>query len=391
MLGKLGSLSERIGQSAKRLRGKNLHLWTAGYARWAADAAVARARAALRGEGAPGPRHLLFAFCDHYEPLWKTKDRGVGAARVRAWSEGYPALASAFRDADGRPPRHSFFFPGEEYEPGYLDALAELARRGLGEVELHLHHDGDTAANLRRTIGDYLGLFAKHGHLSRGADGRPRYAFIHGNWCLANARADGRWCGVDEELPLLHDTGCYADFTFPAAPDESQPGVVNRIYWPEGDLARRRAYDGGTPARVGERRDDRLLMIEGPLGFAFEPGAVPRPRIENSAVTAADPATPARLRTWTGQGIGVAGRPEWVFVKVHTHGAPEKQAASLLGAGGRALHAELTTRYNDGARWRLHYVTAREMYNVAIAAMDGETGDPNQYRDYVLPPPPVAA
>jgi hypothetical protein len=90
------------------------------------------------------------------------------------------------------------------------------------------------------------------------------------------------------------------------------------------------------------------------------------------------------------QGIGVEGRPEWVFVKVYTHGAPEKQAAALLGEGGRMLHQELTTRYNDGVRWKLHYVTAREMFNVAVAAMDGRDGDPNAYRDYVLPPPPVA-
>jgi hypothetical protein len=117
---------------------------------------------------------------------------------------------------------------------------------------------------------------------------------------------------------------------------------------------------------------------------------LPRPRIENAAVTANDPATPARVRTWAGQGIGVVGRPEWVFVKVHTHGAPEQQAASLLGTDGRAMHAELTTRYNDGTKWRLHYVTAREMYNVAIAAMDGKSGDPNEFRDYALPPPPVA-
>jgi hypothetical protein len=79
-----------------------------------------------------------------------------------------------------------------------------------------------------------------------------------------------------------------------------------------------------------------------------------------------------------------------VFVKVHTHGAPEKQAAALLGDAGRMLHSELTTRYNDGKRWRLHYVTAREMYNVARAAMAGETGDPSAYFDFVVPPPPIA-
>jgi hypothetical protein len=132
------------------------------------------------------------------------------------------------------------------------------------------------------------------------------------------------------------------------------------------------------------------LMIEGPLGFALRPGTVPKPRIENAAITADDPGTPARVRSWVRAGIHVEGRPEWVFVKVHTHGAPEKQAASLLGEGGRAMHAELTTRYNDGRRWRLHYVTAREMYNIAIAAMDGKSGDPGAYRDYELPPPPVA-
>jgi hypothetical protein len=77
-----------------------------------------------------------------------------------------------------------------------------------------------------------------------------------------------------------------------------------------------------------------------------------------------------------------------VFVKVHTHGAPETQAASLLGEGGLLLHTALR-QYNDGQRWRLHYVTAREMFNIALAAMDGKAGNPNEYRDYSISPPPV--
>ncbi|HEY2903536.1 MAG TPA: hypothetical protein VGL59_23330 [Polyangia bacterium] len=314
-------------------------------------------------------------------------------ARVQAWLTGYPALAQEFRDADGRPPRHSFFFPGEQYTPDFLDPLAELARRGFGEVELHLHHDGDTAEKLRADIDRYLKELAAHGHLTRDPAGKLKYGFIHGNWCLANARRDGRWCGVAEEIPLLFETGCYADFTFPSAPDECQPGIVNQIYWPQGDLSQRRAYEQGTPARVGpaERRDDRILIIEGPLAPAWRAGGgLPRVRIENADVRAGDPGTPARIKTWVQQGIGVQGRPEWVFVKVHTHGAPEKQAASLLGEDGRAMHRELTTRYNDGVNWSLHYVTAREMFNIALAAIDGKNGNPNAFRDYVLPPPPVA-
>ncbi len=364
----------------ERLREKHLDKWLGGWARHLLSNVRNRARV-------DGPRHLLFALCDHYEPLWKGADDAHGRARVDAWLEAYPRLAQQWRDSDGRPPRHSFFFPGEQYAPHFLDALAVLARDGFGEVELHLHHDGDTAEKLRADIALYLRQYAEHGHLSRDGDGRLRYGFIHGNWCLANARADGRWCGVDAELPLLWETGCYADFTFPAAPDESQPNRVNQIYWPIGELSRRRAYEAGERARVGERRRDRILIVEGPLTLARRRLGV---KIENGDLHGGDPPTAERVKRWVEQGIHVAGRPEWIFVKVHTHGAPEKNAGMLLGDGFSALHRALAA-YNDGARWRLHYVTARELYNVACAAMDGRSGDPNEYRDYVLPPPPVAA
>jgi hypothetical protein len=369
-----------------RLREKNLHTWLGGYARHLT-------RNLVRGvvqRPVQGPRHVLFAFCDHYEPLWGDADRATGDERVRAWEERYPALARQFVDADGRHPRHSFFFPGEQYAQSYLARLARLARAGFGEVELHLHHDGDTAEQLRADIARYLAAYADHGHLTRDKSGRLRYAFIHGNWCLANARRDGRWCGVDAEIPLLFETGCYADYTFPSAPDECQPNIVNQVYWPSGELSRTRAYEEGVPARRGEVKRDRILIIEGPLALARRPGRVSL-RIESAAVTAADPATAARVRTWVEQGIHVEGRPEWIFVKVHTHGAPEAQAASLLGSGGYGLHRELTGRYNDGRRFLLHYVTAREMFNIAMAAMEGKSGDPGAYRDYLLSPPPVAS
>jgi len=360
---------------------KQLHRWMGGYVKHLVGRLAAPAPA-------NGPRHLLFAFCDHYEPLWKDASKQQGDARVDYWVDNYPRMANGFRDADGRPPRHSFFFPGEQYEPRWLEALGRMAEQGFGEVEVHLHHDGDTRQKLRRDLLEYLDLFARHGHLAR-HDGKLRYAFIHGNWCLANARDDQRWCGVDDEIPLLFETGCYADFTFPSAPDESQPNIVNQIYWPAGDLSRRRAYEQGIPAEVGQALKDRILIVQGPLALSTRRAKLPV-RIEGSAVQAVDPATPKRLRTWVSQNIHVRGRPEWVFVKVHTHGAPEKQAASLLGAPGSAMHRELTTRYNDGKRWKLHYVTAREMYNVAMAAMQGHAGDPNDFRDYVLKPPPVA-
>jgi hypothetical protein len=38
----------------------------------------------------------------------------------------------------------------------------------------------------------------------------------------------------------------------------------------------------------------------------------------------------------------------------------------------------------------LHYVTAREIFNIAKSSMEGKRGNPAEYRDYVLPPPPAA-
>jgi hypothetical protein len=80
-----------------------------------------------------------------------------------------------------------------------------------------------------------------------------------------------------------------------------------------------------------------------------------------------------------------------VFVKVHTHGAPERNAATLLGPEMARLHAAIGREFNDGRRYRLHYVTAREMFNIARAAEAGESGCAWDYRDYVLPRPQVAS
>jgi len=61
---------------------------------------------------------------------------------------------------------------------------------------------------------------------------------------------------------------------------------------------------------------------------------------------------------------------------------------TLLGAPVDAMHTYLERAYNDGSRYVLHYVTAREAYNIVKAAEAGHAGDPGRFRDYQLPPPP---
>lgn len=347
---------------------------------WAWDRTLRRLRRVKPG------RHLLVAICDHFEPLHGGANLSRGRKRVLAWREEYPKLAEGFRDDDGRPPRHSFFFPGEEYHPDLVEPLAELCELGLGEVEVHLHHDGDTRETLRRSLELTLSHLDRHSLLPRTRRG-PRWAFIHGNWALANGRPDGRHCGVDDELHLLWELGCYADFTFPSAPDVCQPPHANGIFYPAGDIRKRRPYDRIDPAYAGKGHRDRVLFITGPLALAKRDERMAL-RIEGSALTAKDPPTKARLRTFIDCHVHVLGRPEWVFVKLHTHGAKEQEAASLLGAPQRAFHEELAALRAHGHF--VHYVTAREMFNIAMAAMEGRTGWPGAYRDHVIPKPPRA-
>ncbi|WP_246191933.1 hypothetical protein [Pseudoxanthomonas sangjuensis] len=334
--------------------------------------------------------HVMFCFVDHFEPMWHGADVATQRARVDRWCRDYRALASRHRDADGRPPQHSFFYPAEEYAPEYLDKLAELCADGYGEIEVHLHHDNDTEANFRAGMSDFCRiLHERHGALPRDpASGELRFGFIHGNWCLDNSRPDGRWCGINNELVLLRELGCYADFTLPSAPSDTQTRTINSIYYATDDPHAPKSHDSGTPVRVGGAPVGDLMLIQGPLGLNWRDrrfGVVPR--IENADVRGGQPPTPDRVDAWIRTGVHVEGRPEWVFVKVHTHGTQEADMDTLLGAPADAMHAHLESAYNDGKRYALHYVSAREAYNIAKAAEAGREGNPHDYRDFVLPPP----
>ncbi len=332
-----------------------------------------------------GTRHVMIAVCDHFEPL-----HGVGKAealaRVDEWRQGLPKLVNEFRGADGTPPKHTFFYPIEQYEADIVGSMAELCRESGSETEIHLHHDNDNAENLRRTLDHGKERFAEHGLLSRDAAGALRYGFIHGNWALDNSHPQGRNCGVRNELRVLCETGCYADFTLPSAPERTQTRTINRLYYARGtehpkshDLGRRVCA-----AREPQSVDpDELLLVQGPLALNWQRkkfGVLPR--IENSDLTAANPPTRERLRLWLDCRITVEGRPNWLFVKLHTHGAKPDNTRMLLGEPMRAFHRALAEIAAADHALRFHYVTAREMVNILHAAEAGHSGDPGRFRDF---------
>jgi len=348
------------------LRKRGLHRWIVPYL-----LSVRQRRSPRPGEAV----HLILAVCDHYEPKRGGASMEAARRRVRQWVEEYPRLFSRFRDSDGVCPQHTFFYPADEYEPELVDRIAELCRHKdgnrYGEVEIHLHHDNDTAENLRRTLLEFKNTLAEvHGCLSRDKEtGEVVYGFIHGNWALDNSRCDGRMCGVNNELDVLRETGCYADFTLPSAPSETQTRKINSIYWAVDDPKRPKSHDSGQDLGRHPQPAGGLLMIQGPLLLNWSKrkfGVLPS--IENSCLQKNQPPSEARLELWLRANVKIPTHPNRFFVKLHTHGVNEPNQDVLLGEPMVRFHEALQERADRDPLFRFHYVTAREMANIALAA-----------------------
>lgn len=325
-----------------------------------------------------GPTHLLFLFVDHFEP-------GHDLGRAQRWLRRYRSLVARHRDADGRPPQHSWFYPGDQVDEPILSELAQATAAGLGEVELHFHHDYETADMLRPRLAASIAAFRRLGFLQT-RDGATHFAFIHGNFGLDNSNG-AAMCGVNEELRLLRELGCFGDFSFPSVYNDSQPRFVNAVYAAK-DGPEPKSYDRRLPLRfLGDGSAD-LMIFEGPL--IFTPTASIRRLfldLDDGDVHPARPANSDRVRQWVRANIHVAERPQWVFIKIFTHGASsDADEDAAIGPTFDQTLSYLENTYNDGKNFVLHYVTAREAYNVARAAAEGAAGDPHQYFDWVVQP-----
>jgi hypothetical protein len=333
---------------------RNFQLWGPAYVKQ-------RAARLFLGEIYP-PRRIWVTVADHFEPRWRRADLPTARARVDLWRSAWPEIAKRCSpDSAGNPPSYTFFFPEEEYHPMLLEPLADLVREGIADVEVHLHHDGEGRQNFIDRITKFCSvLHSKHG-LLRERDGNLTFGFIHGNWALDNSRPDGRWCGLNDELQILSDLSCYADFTMPSGDSPTQARMINSIYWTTDDARLPKSYDRGVPISVGAPCDGDLLLIPGPLGIRWRDRLLPR--METGELACGNLPTPYRVERWVDLAPRIDGD---VFIKLFAHGAQENNSFALLDDG---LESAFNLLSAEAARrsCEIYFVTAWQMYQAIDA------------------------
>jgi len=320
------------------------------------------------------PFQMFVLMVDHYEP-------GSGHSAVeknRNWLANYRSFVKKHSDPDGRSPQHTWFFPIDQYQDQCLTDLSAAVAEGLGEIEVHWHHKGLDEVSYESRLSEALARFSMHGAVVD-ENGKISFGYIAGNWALDNSQCPVR-CGPANELEILSRNGCYADFTFSTIGTTSQPKMVNSIYYAK-DTGAPKSYDTGVPVAVGRTPLGHLMIFQGPMGFSRW---FPSLYLEYGAFEIDPLPTPSRLPGLIRHSTYVEGKPEWRFLKVYTHG----QQSSEAWFGG-AMDETLTALEKgvEGFNYKLHYLTAREAYNLVKAAEAGLTGDPRQYYDWLIKSP----
>ncbi|MGQ9684590.1 MAG: hypothetical protein ACUVX9_18865, partial [Anaerolineae bacterium] len=319
-------------------------------------------------------RHVIFTMVDHYEP-----GKGEAGAEVnRRWLAHFKPIADRHDDSFGNNFRYTWFYPYDHHNEEVLRDLCAAARQGYGEVELHWHvPPGLSHEEYLRRLDEAVAWFQRHGAMiSSGPEPKTAFAYIAGNWDLDGSRPNGH--GLTRQLDALRSRGCYADFTFSTIGTPCQPRKVNSIYY-AADTLEPKSYDSGIDVQVGRPVDDRLMIVQGPVGINWWNGG-----LEYGAVESYARPTPKRIERWIDTNIHVRGRPEWGFVKVYSHGIQSRRA--IVEADLERMLAWLEEICGRRGL-ALHYMTAREMYNVIKAAEAGRQGNPEAYRDWRIPPP----
>jgi hypothetical protein len=130
------------------------------------------------------------------------------------------------------------------------------------------------------------------------------------------------------------------------------------------------------------------LIFTGPLVFDWRRRVrgLPVPRLDDGALAANYLPELTRFDHWRNARISIQGRPEWVFIKLYCHGFFPQDESAMIGDRIHRFLERLLELAERSGQFKLHFTTAREAFNIVMAAVDGRDGDPGLYRDYRLRP-----
>lgn len=317
--------------------------------------------------------HIMFIIVDHHEPGCNQKDIDFS----KNWVERYSENVQGITDDYGRKFQYTWFYPWDHRCEAVMYNLNSMVFDDYGEIEFHWHHGNDTNESFTAKLDDGIKWFNSFGALRPvGESVKPQFAFIHGNWALDNSTTE-KHCGVNREIDILQRAGSYADFTFSTLSTMAQPAMFNRIYYAI-DSDSNKSYDTGEEASKNVQGAG-YMIFQGPS--SFDPTDL---RFEVGALEKKSHYKPHRSDLWLRHSSFVKGKPEWRFIKVHTHGITASNV--ILGKELHQMASDLS-KLAKGHGAKLHYVTTREAYNLVKAAEAGASGDPHDLLDFNLLPP----
>lgn len=231
-----------------------------------------------------GIERVVHCHADHFEPEAVAKQLG-SRADIALWLERCaPAVPTLFV----KPPlgfrvddtteigMRVYVSSSEPVEARYLRTLVAL---GVG-VGLHIHHEAWTCNTVPReklSAGQQvLHDIAMKQSSSRLDSARMRamtmagldwvrtatglalddWHFVHGCWAFG--ASDPEICQLEDELPLLYELGCRADFSFPAGRRACDP-PWDRPKWIVPSMGVR-SYEGPAADPRDEHADGRMLV-----------------------------------------------------------------------------------------------------------------------------------
>ncbi len=356
------------GYAINRVVEKNIHLWLPEYI-WSIIDKTNPVYSIDQG------KHLMFLIADHHEHPLEDGDAKISATN---WYDDYRSVVDGITDSYGNPFRYTWFYPyDDERTPSALVVVNQMVYDGYGELEFHWHNSHVTATQFRKELESGVNWFNGFGAMKTAEkNSRSAFGYVAGNWNLDNGlMRPSKMDGPTYEIRDLKSLGGYADFTFPNH-SASQSHWFSSLYYVKDDESPK-SYDEGKRASVEESHDD-FLIFQGPTSLDFRTRATEYGTLESW--WRGD--WGSRIENWWKNSPYVIGKPAWRFIKVYTHGVQSKDL--ILSDDFKGLLKKLVT-FCEENNIKLHFVSAREAFNILKAAETDAPGDPEQYRDYLIP------